>query len=144
MVAITLDKAINQATLNQHTETMKLIGLKRIGNNERPSCQARCFYQDEYENFSRLKVDDLSLLIILYQIFEKNLQEFENILRDLHQIGNHIAKLNEKNFVFNLVHNEQLFVEYQRLKLMMNALSKHKRTFEIQFFSFLKIKVFMI
>ncbi len=103
--------------MNKHNT--KLIGLQRPSINERKLTKSRCLNISEIENFSQLKPDDLSLLIILFQILDKNLSEYENLLHDIRHIGEYIAKSNEKNIVFN----EQFFSQQQRLKIMMNTLS---------------------
>jgi hypothetical protein len=128
VVAATLDKAINKITHDKTSITInnhntKLIGLQRPSINERKSTKSRCFNIQEIENFSQLKSDDLALLIIFFQILDKNISEYENILHDIHHIGEYIAKLNEKNFVLNSLNNEQLYLQHQRLKIMINTLS---------------------
>ena len=128
VVAATLDKALNQLTHDKasiHTDNhqTKLSGLQRPIINERKQTKSRCLNVYELENFSRLKSDDLALLIILFRIFDQNISEFENILHDIHHIGDSIGKLNEKNFILNSLNNEQLFLHQQRLKIMINTLS---------------------
>ena len=96
-------------------------------------------------NFSRLIPDDLVFLIILFRIIDQNIDEFQNVLYDIHHMGQSIAKINEKNFIFNSLNNEQLFLQQQRLRIMLNTLS----TFETslmghRFFSCFQIKSFMI
>lgn len=121
VVAATLDKAINQITHDKTSnQNTKLIGLQGPTINERQTTKSRCLNRMEIENFSHLKPDDLAFLIIIFQIFDKNLSEHENILYDIRSIGEYIAELNEKKFVSN---NEQSSVQQQRLKLMINTLS---------------------
>jgi len=120
MNQITQDKT----SLINNNHNTKLIGLQRPLINERKMTKSRCLNSYEIENFSHLKSDDLSLLIIIFQILEKNIFEFENILHDIRYIGEYIAESNEKNFVFNSLNNEQLFLQQQRLKIMINTLSR--------------------
>lgn len=51
---------------------------------------------NEIENFSRLKPDDLAFLILLYQTLDKNIAEYDNLVRDIRQISEYIAKSNKK------------------------------------------------
>lgn len=108
---------------NTTSHDTKLIRFQSASINERQKTESRCFNRIEIENFSHLKPDDLPFLIILYQIFEKNLLEFDNLLHDLRYIGESIAELNEKTF---LVNNEQSYLQQQRFKLMINTLSMIK------------------
>jgi hypothetical protein len=119
MDRITRDKTSIAA--NNHNT--KLIGLQRPTINERRTTKSRCKNLDEIYNFSQLKPDDLALLTILYQILDKNLSEYDNILHDIRHIGGYIAELNKKNFFFNSFNNPQLFLQQNRLKIMMNTLS---------------------
>lgn len=100
-----------------------MLGIQRPTLDERKISKARCSLNDEIDNFSRLIPDDLAFLIILFRIIDQNIDEFQNILYDIHQIGQSIAKINEKNFIFNSLNNEQLFLQQQRLKIMLNTLS---------------------
>jgi hypothetical protein len=109
--------------MNTDNYRTKLLGLQSPTINQQKMTKSRCLHIYELENFSRLKPDDLSLLIILFRILDENILEFENILHDIHHIGEYIAKLNEKNFIFNSLNNEQLFLHQQRLKIMINTLS---------------------
>lgn len=145
VVAATLDKAINQINHDQKStaDQTKLLGLQRPIMDERKVTKARCSTIDEVKNFSRLIPDDLVFLIILFRIIDENIEEFENILYDIHQIGESIAKINEKNFIFNSLNNEQLFLQQQRLKIMINTLSNFQ-TSPISFTFISQIKSFMI
>lgn len=125
-MAATLDKAINQINHGQvsNADQPKLVGLQRPIMAERKVIKGRCSSVDEVKNFSRLIPDDLVFLIILFRLIDQNIVEFENILYDIHQTGVSIAKINEKNFIFNSLNNEQLFLQQQRLKILINTLSK--------------------
>jgi hypothetical protein len=116
MDQITRDKT-SIAANNHHTT---LVGLQRPTISERRITKSRCKNLDEIYNFSQLKPDDLAFLTILFQILDKNLSEYDNILHDIVHIGGYIAESNKKNFIFN---NQQLFLQQNRLKLMMNTLS---------------------
>ena len=113
-----------KAAKNTDNYRTKLLGLQRPTINERKRTKSRCLNLYELENFSRLTPDDLALLIILFRTLDQNILEFENILHDIHHIGEYIAKLNEKTFILNSLNNEQLFLHQQRLKIMINTLSR--------------------
>ena len=59
--------------------------------------------KNEIENFSQLKPDDLALLILLFQTLDKNIIEYDNILRDIRHISEYIAKFN-KDKIFSSVY----------------------------------------
>jgi hypothetical protein len=122
VIATILGKAIDQITRDDtpiiaDNHNTKLIGLQRASINERKRCKSRCRNIDEIQNFSQLKPDDLSLLIILFQILDKNISEYDNILHDIRHIGEYIAQFNQKQFIFNSSNKQH------RLQIMMNTLS---------------------
>ncbi|CAF2353044.1 unnamed protein product [Rotaria sp. Silwood2] len=106
VVATTLGKAIDQITRNKSSATSqhyntKLLGLQRPSINENKISMSRCTNVDEIQNFSQLKPDDLALLIILFQTLDKNIIEYDNILRDIRHIGEYISKSNKKKTSFS-------------------------------------------
>lgn len=110
---------------NQHPQ---LIGLQRPSISERKLTQSRCKRNSEIENFSQLKADDLALLTILFQVLEKNITEYDNILRDVRHIGEYIAKFNKKTFIFKESNNQQ--------NQLMNALSIFEEYLKAKNFQF--------
>ena len=100
-IATTLGKAIDQRTRDKTSKsikhhTTKLLGLKPPSINENKVAKSRCNTMDEIQNFSRLKPDDLALLILLFQTLDKNINEYDNILRDIRHIAEFISKFNKK------------------------------------------------
>ncbi|CAF2907068.1 unnamed protein product [Rotaria sp. Silwood2] len=97
---------IDQITRNKSSATSqhyntKLLGLQRPSINENKISMSRCTNVDEIQNFSQLKPDDLALLIILFQTLDKNIIEYDNILRDIRHIGEYISKSNKKKTSFS-------------------------------------------
>ncbi|CAF2422802.1 unnamed protein product [Rotaria sp. Silwood2] len=106
VIATTLGKAIDQITrdktsTNSKHHNIKLLGLQRPSINEKKISKSRCINIDEIQNFSKLKPDDLALLIILFQTLDKNIIEYDNILRDIRHIGEDISKSNKKKNSFS-------------------------------------------
>ncbi|CAF4355443.1 unnamed protein product, partial [Adineta steineri] len=79
----------------------------------------RCITNDEIHNFSQLKPDDLALLIILFQIVDKNIYEYDHILYDIRCIGEYIAEFNQKNLI-----SASSSYQQQRLTIIMDTLKK--------------------
>ncbi|CAF3419509.1 unnamed protein product [Rotaria socialis] len=101
VIAATLGKAIDRRTRDISSKsikhhTTKLLGLKRPSINEKKIPKSRCNTMDEIDNFSRLKPDDLALLILLFQTLDKNVNEYDNILRDIRHVAEFISKFNRK------------------------------------------------
>ncbi|CAF0979926.1 unnamed protein product [Rotaria sordida] len=106
VIATTLGKAIDQITRDKTSTTSKyyntkLLGLQRPSINENKISTSRCTNVDEIQNFSQLKPDDLALLIILFQTLDKNIIEYDNILRDIRHISEYISKFNKKKTLFS-------------------------------------------
>lgn len=49
---------------------------------------------DEIHNFSKLTPDDLVLLILLFQTLDKNINEYNNILRDIRHVYGSVTESN--------------------------------------------------
>ncbi|CAF1508712.1 unnamed protein product, partial [Rotaria sordida] len=106
VIATTLGKAIDQITRDKTSTTSKyyntkLLRLQRPSINENKISTSRCTNVDEIQNFSQLKPDDLALLIILFQTLDKNIIEYDNILRDIRHISEYISKFNKKKTLFS-------------------------------------------
>ncbi|CAF1024838.1 unnamed protein product [Rotaria sp. Silwood1] len=105
VIATTLGKAIDQikrdktSTTSKH-HNMKLLRLQSPSIKDKKRSKSRCSNIDEIQNFSQLKPDDLALLIILFQTLDKNINEHDNILRDVRHIGEYISKSNKKKTSF--------------------------------------------
>ena len=99
VIATTLGKAIDQRTRDKNSITRKhhhtkLVGLQYPSRTEKQSIPSRCSNSDDIQNFSQLKVDDLALLILLFQLLDENITEHGNILRDIGHLSESISKLN--------------------------------------------------
>ncbi|CAF1232145.1 unnamed protein product [Adineta steineri] len=124
VIATHLGKAMDQITrdktsITENNYNTKLIGLQHPTIKERTITKPRCITIDEIHNFSQLKPDDLALLIILFQIVDKNIYEYDHILYDIRCIGEYIAEFNQKNLI-----SASSSYQQQRLTIIMDTLKK--------------------
>ncbi|CAF1233515.1 unnamed protein product, partial [Didymodactylos carnosus] len=129
VIATTLDKAMEQWVKNtkQKQKTNNLIELQSTNYQHRSIVAARCNPFDESLNFSKLKPDDLSLLCILFQSINSNLNEYDNILEDIKRIGEYIAKYNKKKLIIDPLQDNQILLQRRRLETIISTLAKVMR-----------------
>ena len=113
----------NKSLINRDEHSTKLVGLRRPTIKERVEGKCRCTTSEQVHNFSQLKPDDLALLIVLFQNLDKNLLEYDRLLRDIRRIGEFIADFNPRTSRLSSSNSQLIFVQKNRLKTLMNTLS---------------------
>ena len=130
VIATTLGQAMDQITRDKTSKThlhqrTRLMGLKRPSIHHQATLgHSRYRTVDERTNASRLKPDDLVLLIVLFQILDKNIAEYGHVLRDLRRIAQSITKLNRSNDAYSSVSNQEMILQQDRLNSVIDVLDK--------------------
>ena len=130
VIATTLGRAMDRITrdktfkTHQHQRT-RLMGLLRPSLHQTSLGHSRYRTIDERINASRLKPDDLVLLIVLFQILDKNIAEYAHVLKDLRHLMQSITKLNRSSDdASSSVSSQDVILQQDRLHNMIDVLDK--------------------